>query len=159
MIKIKIEKIKKTSIVALFLLLSSFKFASAQDNMLTLLKNKSDIVAHVKILELQGGEIEEVGVEEWSALCKIIQPIKGLVKKDGKIRFRFNKFVFQGKEEPFIVEKSKEYVIFLKGTTGKVRFPSDKKIEIAYDLLDRWVGALPYHYHLVERLIKYIEEK
>ena len=127
--------------------------------MLTLLKNKSDIVAYVKIIEIQGGAIEEVGVEEWSALGKIIQPIKGLVKKDKKIRFRFNRFVSQGEKEPLIVEKGKEYVIFLKGTTGKVRFPSDKKIEIAYDLLDRWAGALPYHYHLVERLIKYIEEK
>ena len=151
--------INKISILVLLVLLSVSTYVSAQDTILKLMRNKSDIVAHVEILEIQGGEIEELGVEEWAALCKIIQPIKGSIKKDEKIRFRFTRFVFQGEEEPFVVEKGKEYVIFLKGSSGKVRFPSDKNIETAYDLLDRWVGVLSYHYHLIERLVNYIAEK
>ncbi len=145
--------------LALFLCTIILNSAMAQDTILSLMKYKSDIVAYVEILEIQGGEIEEEGVEEWSALCKIIQPIKGLIKKDEEIRFRFNIFDFQNKREPTLVEKGKQYVMFLKGQSGGVRFPSDKKIEVAYNLLDRWVGVLPYHYHLVHRLTKYIEEK
>jgi hypothetical protein len=155
----KMKMINKILILALLVLLSTYKYASAQDTILTFMLNKSDIVAHVEILEIQGGKMEELGVEEWAALCKIIQPIKGLIKRDEKIRFRFSRFVFQGKEEPFVVEKGKEYVIFLKGSSGKVRFPSDKNIETAYDLLDHWVGVLSYHYHLVERLVNHIAEK
>ena len=150
---------KRILIISVLILLSAYNVVSAQDTMLTLMKNKSDIVAHVKIIEIQGGKIEEVGVEEWSTLCRIIQPIKGIIEKDERIRFRFNRFVFQNNEEPFMVEKGKEYVVFLKGTVGGIRFPSDSKLETSYSLLDRWVGILSYDHYLVERLLKYIEDK
>lgn len=148
---------KKTLITSLLLLFSTSNVALAQDSMLALMKNKSDIVAHVEILEIQGGETEEIGIQEWSALCRIIQPVRGIIEKDKKIRFHFNKFVYKGKKEPFVVEKGKEYVVFLKSTVGSIRFPSDEKPETSYSLLDRWVGVLPYNYYLVERLIEYIE--
>ena len=157
MIKVKI--MNKIPILVLLVLLSVSTYVSAQDTILKHMLNKSDIVAYVEILEIQGGEIEDLGVEEWAALGKIIQPIKGLIKKGEKIRFRFTRFVFQGKEEPFVVEKGREYVIFLKGSSGKVKFSTDQNIETAYDLLDHWVGVLSYHDHLVERLVNYIAEK
>ncbi len=129
----------------------------AQDEILTLLKKKADIVIHVVVLDVQGGEENEQGVEEWVALCKVINPIKGLTNKDQKIRFRFNRFNFLGNTEPMIVQKKKDYIVFLKGTYGKVRFPSDEKLEEAYRLVDRWTGALPYHFHLMNRLKEYIK--
>ena len=147
----------KNKIIYLLILLSTSNVAVAQDTVLALMKNKSDIVAHVKIVEIQGGMIGEVGVEEWATLCEIIQPIKGSIEKGGKVRFHFNRFVFQGKKEPFVVQKGKEYVVFLKGTVGKIRFSSDDKLEVSYSLVDRWVGILPYDYYLIERLTKYIE--
>ena len=133
--------------------------ASKEDTILTLMKCRAEAVAHVKVLDLQGGEVDEEGVVNWSALCQVLQSVKGEPKKGEKVRFRFTTFTFRDKTEPALVEKGKEYVIFLKGKSGGIRFPSDQKLELAYNLLDKWVGALPYHFHLVHRLTDYIEDE
>lgn len=133
--------------------------ALAQDHVLAQMKKDAEIVAHVKVLEVQGGYVLEVGVVEWVALCEVVDPIKGPIEKGEKIRFRFNRFEFLDNAEPMLVEKGKEYVIFLKGEAGGVRFASDDKLYIAYELLDRWVGALPYHFHLVHRLKEYLKDE
>jgi len=133
--------------------------ASAQDAILAQMKKDAEIVAHVKVLDVQGGEMDEMGVEEWAALCEVVDPIKGPIKKGDKIRFRFNRFTFLDHAEPMLVEKGKEYVVFLKGEEGGIRFRSDDKLYVAYTLLDRWVGALPYHFHLVHRLTEYLKDE
>ena len=133
--------------------------ASAQDDVLAQMKKGADTVAYVKVLEIEGGMQREIGVQEWAALCEVVEPIKGLIEKGGKIRFRFNRFVFRDHSEPMLVEKGKEYVIFLKGEAGGIRFQSDDKLYTAYELLDRWVGALPYHFHLVHRLKEQLKDE
>ncbi|MFH1283164.1 MAG: hypothetical protein ABII27_05825 [bacterium] len=133
--------------------------AYAQDAMLSLIKNKSDFVLHVLIIDIQGGGSDESGVENWWAKYKIIQPIKGNMRKDWEGTFYFNRFNYKNKKEIIPIEKNKEYVVFLKGKVGKFRFPNDESPTIAHTLVDRWVGILPYNEYLVERLVKYIEEK
>ena len=44
----------------------------AQDAMLSLMKNKSEFVLHVQILDIQGGGSDEIGIENWWAKYKII---------------------------------------------------------------------------------------
>ena len=153
------KKMVPVLVVLLVLLAVLGHAASKVDTILTLMKNRAGIVAHVKVLEVQGGEMEEEGVVNWSALCQVLQPIKGEPKKGEKVRFRFTTLTFRDKTEPALVEKGKEYVIFLKSKSGGIRFPSDQKLEVAYNLLDKWVGALPYHFHLVHRLTDYIEDE
>lgn len=133
--------------------------AYAQDAMLSLMKNKSEFVLHVRILEIQGGESDEIGAENWWAKYKIIQPIKGNMKKDWKGIFYFNRFSYKNEKEIIPIEKNKEYIIFLKGNIGKFRFPNDEGLTVAHTLVDRWIGILPYNDYLIERLIKYIEDK
>jgi len=54
-IMIKMKIMNKISILVLLVLLSVSTYVSAQDTILKLMLNKSDIVAHVEILEIQGG--------------------------------------------------------------------------------------------------------
>jgi hypothetical protein len=133
--------------------------ASAQDAVLAQMKKDAEIVAHVKVLDVEGGRIHEIGVEEWAALCEVVEPIKGPIKKGDKIRFRFNRFDALDHAEPMLVEKGEEYVVFLKGEAGGIRFASDDKLYAAYTLLDRWVGVLPYRFHLVHRLTEYLKDE
>lgn len=143
-------------IASAWLLLSN---ASAQDAVLAEMKKDAEIVAHVKVLDVEGGKVDEIGVEEWAALCEVIDPIKGPIKKGDKIRFRFNRFDFSDHAEPMLVEKGKQYVVFLKGEAGGIRFASDDKLHVAHTLLDRWVGVLPYRFHLVHRLTEYLKDE
>ena len=133
--------------------------ASAQDDVLAQMKKDAEIVAHVKVLEIQGGDVFEAGVVEWFALCEVVDPIKGPIKKGDQIRFHFNQFGYHDELEPKPVEEGKEYVIFLKGEWGATAFPSDKEPHVAYALLDRWVGVLPYSYYLVHRLKEYLKDE
>ena len=137
---------------ALVVLFAVCQIAFAQDAILGTMCEQAEIVCHVKILELQGGRIEEAGVEEWAALCQVVEPIKGTVKKDQNIRFRFNRMNLKDNREPLVAEKDKQYVIFLSGTLGGVRFPADEQIGVAYTVLDRWVGVMPHNPLLVDRL-------
>jgi hypothetical protein len=131
----------------------------AQDDVLAQMKKDAEIVAHVKVLEIQGGDVFEAGVVEWFALCEVVDPIKGPIKKGDQIRFHFNQFGYHDEMEPKPVEKGKEYVIFLKGEAGGIRFTSDDKLYVVYELLDHWVGALPYHFHLAHRLKEYLKDE
>jgi hypothetical protein len=126
--------------------------AVGQNGILVEMKKNAEIVAHVKVIELDGGEMDEVGVQEWAALLQVIDPIKGPVKTGDKIGLRFNRFIFAAGTEPLAVEKGKDYVVFLKGETGRVQFHADDEPCTAYAFLDRWVGALPYHVQLVRTL-------
>jgi hypothetical protein len=153
------KKVLPMLVVALVVLVVLGHADSKPDTILSLMKNRAEIVSHVKVLDVQGGEVDEEGVVNWSALCQVLQSVKGEPKKGEKVRFRFTTFTFRDKTEPALVEKGKEYVIFLKGKSGGIRFPSDQKLEVAYNLLDKWVGALPYHFHLVHRLTDYIEDE
>jgi hypothetical protein len=142
-------------VVAIIISLSIIVYA--QDAMLSLMKNKSEFVLHVQILALQGGESDEIGVENWWAKYKIIQPIKGKMRKGRKGNFYFNRFTFKDEKESILIEVGKEYIIFLKGEKGKFRFSHDECLTIAHTLVDRWLGILPYNDYLIERLTKYIE--
>lgn len=126
--------------------------ATSEDSILKTMSSHAEIISHVKILDVQGGLTDEEGVQEWQALCQVIDPLKGEIAEGEKIRFRFNRFVFLKNAEPMIVQKGQQYVIFLKGKSGEVRFPSDQKLEVAYVLVDRWVGVVQYHFHLVRKL-------
>ena len=131
----------------------------AQDAMLSLMKNKSEFVLHVQILDIQSGGSDEIGVENWWAKYKIIQPIKGSMKKGCKGIFYFNRFTFKDEKELIPIEVGKEYIIFLKGKTGKFRFSNDEGLTMIHTLVDRWLGILPYNDYLFERLTKYIEDR
>ena len=144
---------------ALVTVLVAAGVASPQDGVLAQMKKDAEIVAHVKVLEVQGGVFHEVGVEECAALCEVVDPIKGPIETGEKIRFCFKRFEFLDHTEPMLVEKGKEYVIFLKGEAGGIRFASDDKLYVVYELLDHWVGALPYHFYLVHRLKEYLKDE
>ncbi|MBN1919464.1 MAG: hypothetical protein JW889_16325 [Verrucomicrobia bacterium] len=148
----------KTRAFVLISLLVLTSVASAQDNVLKQMTKDAEIVVHVKVLAVQGGAQDEQGVQEWAALCEVVEPVKGPIEKGEIIRFRFNRFEFLDHSEPMLVEEGKEYVVFLKGKEGGVRFESDDKLHTAYTLLDRWVGALPYRFHLVQRLKEHLKE-
>ena len=126
--------------------------AMSEDSIMKAMNRQAEIVSHVKILDVRGGGTDEEGVQEWQALCQVMDPLKGEIAEGEKIRFRFNRFVFLKNEEPMIVQKGQQYVIFLKGKSGEVRFPSDQKLEVTYELVDRWVGVVQYNFHLVRKL-------
>ena len=121
------------------------------------MKEKADIVAHVKVLEIMGGYVIEDGVVEYSCLCEVITPIKGKIKNNDKIRISYQIFDYMNQKETNVINKNNEIVVFLKSTTGKVKFTSDNKLKQTYNLIDHWVGALQYNPYLVERLVNYIE--
>jgi len=147
---------RRPGLLSAIVVLGGASLALGQDTVLSVMLSRAEIVAHVRVLDVQGGEEEEEGVEEWSALCQVIKRVKGPVKNEDKIRFRFTRFSFRSKREPALVEKGREYVVFLKGSSGSIRFRSDEKLEVAHLLLDKWVGALPYHYHLLTRLTDHL---
>ena len=147
------EKLLLTVLI-LFCFIST---AYSQDEVLSIMKQKSFIVAHVRVIEIMGGMMNEAGVLEWSCLCEIIEPIKGHIEKGGKLRIFYQTFSWQNKKELPIFEKKKEYIVFLKKGTGQVKFSSDDKLYEIYNLIDHWVGVLPYNPYLPERLIKYID--
>jgi len=150
---------KKVLITLLLISISASNIALAQDTMLALMKNRSEFVLHVQIIDIQGGESDEAGVENWWAKYKIIQPIKGDMRKDWQGIFYFNRFTFKEEKEVIPIEKGKEYIIFLKGNIGKFRFPNDEGLTVAHTLIDKWIGILQYNDYLIERLIKYTENK
>jgi len=142
----------RRSIVVTALVVGLCATSRAQEPILEAMLAASEIVAHVKVLDIQGGEMEEQGVVEWAALCEVIGPIKGGLQKTSKVRFRFNQFTTGGDEESVVVRKDRQYVVFLAGQSGGVRFAGDDGVKVAYRLVDRWVGVLPYHPHLIRRL-------
>lgn len=133
-----------------FMIVSS---ASAQDTVLKVLMEKSDVIVHVKVLEVQGGGYDEIGVQEWVATCEVVELIKGSVKDPKMVGFYFNRFDFQNNEEPSIVTKGNQYVLFLTGDS------QDSRSIPPFSLIDRWTGAIPYHIHLVNRLKEHMKEK
>lgn len=84
--------------LATVIVASSFfsRISFAQDSVLKILKDKSQIVAHVKILNMQGGMTREEGITEWSALCEVIRCYKGDAETKDKIRFRFKRTQWPG---------------------------------------------------------------
>ena len=136
-------------LAAIIPLLIAFS-ASAQNAILSVMLEKSDMVAHVKVIDAQGGRYDEIGVQEWYATCEVIEPIKGTLKASDKVRFHFNTFEFLNNTEPPIVANEKEYVVFLTVSSN-----SELPIH-EFNLLDRWTGALPYHIHLANRLKEYM---
>jgi len=133
--------------------------SAGQEGILPVMLEKSEVVAHVKVLDIQGGMMAERGVVEWAALCEVTSPIKGGLKKMSKVRFRFNQFTAGGHEESIPVQKDRQYVLFLAGQSGGVRFPGDDGVKVAYRLVDRWVGVLPYHPHLIHRLTQLAKKR
>ena len=127
--------------------------AGAEETILPLMLEKSDIVAHVKVLEIVGGVVDEEEVVEWYALAEVVTPIKGGLAKGEKVRFHLDQFKLAGHTEPLAAEKGKEYVIFLAGKSdGGAQFPGDAKTETHYRLIDRWVGVLPHQPSMVRKL-------
>jgi len=127
--------------------------AFAQDTVLKVLMDKSDVIAHVRVLEVQGGRYDEEGVEEIVASCEVLELLKGPIKDPKLVTFHFNRFHFQKNEEPSIVAKGNQYVLFLTGDS------QDSRSIPPFSLIDRWTGALPYHFHLVNRLKEHLKEK
>jgi hypothetical protein len=142
---------KRTLCAGVASLLVSSVFA--QDTVLTPMMEKSDVIAHVKVLEVQGGRYDEAGVEEMVATCEVIELIKGSVKDPKLVSFHFNRFHFQKNEEPSIVSKGNQYVLFLSGDS------KDNLSIPPFNLIDRWTGALQYHFHLVSHLKEHLKEK
>jgi hypothetical protein len=160
--------------VVLFLgaLSSSSAAAASDDEILHQMWAKSDTVLHIKVIEVSGGEEEEIGAEDWAAKCEIITPFKqqGALKKTVNVRFQHFRKAPSGPIDPRAVRKptppellklapGKEYVLFLAGEAGGVRLPSDTEIQIAHTLVDRWLGVQDANIFLRERLKVYGTEK
>ena len=64
--------INKKIIWVIAIIMSISIIVYAQDAMLSLMKNKSEFVLHVQILDIQGGGSDEIGIENWWAKYKII---------------------------------------------------------------------------------------
>ena len=136
-------------LAALLVLVTSI---SAQDEVLDSMIEQSEIIVHVSVIEVKGGVYNEIGVEECAALCSVISIYKGFPQEGEMIRFHFNRFDFAGVRESDQVEEGKEYIVFLKGSSGGTRFPAEDELHVAYTLLDRWVGVIPYDFYLGNRL-------
>jgi hypothetical protein len=140
----------KTLILTIIGVFFSFSICSAQDEILREMVDRSDLVAHVKVLKVQGGQTEEIGVEEWVALAEVVTSFKGQISPNEELRIRFNVFAFGKEREKPIMTPEKEYLVCLKGIEGEARFSEDRKMYPAHSLVDRWVGALPYSHQLEE---------
>jgi hypothetical protein len=119
----------------------------AQDDILREMVKRADCIAQVKIIAVVGGEIEEAGVENWIATCRVLAPIKGQLKKDQKIKIDCSRLVWKEKE-PLKFEKGKGYIVFLRG----------RAVAGVYHTIDHWVGSLPSHLHVIERTEKMVRE-
>ena len=137
----------KTYTVLAFLLLAPFVTAHAQDDILREMVKRADLIAKVEVLELVGGMIEEAGVENWTATCKVLTSVKGKLKQGDKIKIDCSRLVRKEKE-PLKFEKGKKYIVFLSA-----KAPAD-----VHHTIDHWVGALSYNLHLFERTQKIANE-
>ncbi len=142
----------KRLIPVLAVLLVPVTSISAQDEILDSMIEQAEIIVHVEVIEVKGGVYNEIGVEECAALCSVVSAHKGSPQEGEMIRFHFNRFDFAGVQESYLVEEGKEYIVFLKGSSGGIRFPSDDEMHVAYTLLDRWVGVISYDFYLGNRL-------
>ena len=124
--------------------------AKAQDAILDIMTDKAEVIAHVKILDHKQifYTADGTGIEPYRILCRVIEPIKGSVTRHQEIQVVYHRYedAPPALSEPPLVERDKNYVLFLKGQWGDS--PLAKNGEIEYKLLDRWVGVLPYHHHL-----------
>lgn len=147
-------------IFIIFLFLTSYGFC--QESVLKILRDNSKIVAHIKVLDIMGGKVEESGVVECDALCEVISVYKGNIKPKDKIRFRFNNFEYKFDpskkpiKESFKIEKNNEYIIFLNGTSGRIKFATDDTLYPSYVLTDRWLGVQYYDIYLEDRILNYL---
>lgn len=132
---------KRRTVLAM-LIVTSCLSAHAQDDILRVMTKQADLIAKVEVLEIVGGMMEEAGVENWTATCKVLTPIKGTLKQNDKIRVDCSRVVFREKE-PLRFEKEREYIVFLRTTSWGVYVP-----------IDHWVGILPSNLHLLERTQK-----
>jgi len=118
----------------------------AQDSILNVMKDRSLSIVQVKVLNVQGGRFEEIGVEMCSAECQILGIIKGASKKGEKLNLTFDRYmhnkVQELGDEPRIVEKDKQYILFIKDDI------KDNKGAHNVTLVDRWTGALLYNRYL-----------
>lgn len=147
----------RRAILGMLLVITSCASLHAQDAVLEAMAEKSGMIAHMRVLEVEGGYMDEAGVTEWNALCEVVAPIKGHLEKKEKIQFRFNRFDFGGKKEPMNVEQGKEYIVFLEDKpSGGYRFMSQEKMLPSHVLVDRWLGVQVYEAHLSDRLIREI---
>lgn len=141
-----LENEMKTHTVLALLILAGCLSAHGQDDILRVMTKQAELIARVEVLDLAGGMIEEAGVENWTATCRVLTPIKGTLKQDDKIKIDCSRVVFKEKE-PLRFEKEREYIVFLRPTSWGVYVP-----------IDHWVGILPSNLHILERTQKLAKE-
>jgi hypothetical protein len=136
---------RKCTLSALVVLALSIP-AHAQDDLLRVMVSKAAAIVHVEVAEVTGGMIEEVGVENWFAVCRAIETIKGDIKTNGTFRIDCSRLV-TGEKEALRFEKGRRYVVFLG--PGK---------QEPYFLLDHWVPPLPASIHLLKEIRRLADE-
>ncbi|MHC4402174.1 MAG: hypothetical protein ACYTG0_21100 [Planctomycetota bacterium] len=123
--------------------------AGAQNPILRTMLNESQQVVIVVPISVKGGEGDEEGVEEWIAECKIVAVIKGDMKEGAPVIVHFDRFTFKAHREPAEFRKNEHSIVFLK---GKAAASHGEKAAPVYRLLDRWLGVMPYDWHLANAL-------
>ena len=135
-----------------FLLVALASVTHADNSVLRSMLGRSSDVLVLMPLKIEGGDMDEAGVEEWTALCTINTVIKGKMKKEGQIIVHFNRFDFKKHREMMKFQKGKPCIVFLNGKAGASTMESGKDPVPVYRLLDRWFGVMPYDWHLANTL-------
>ena len=147
----------KTMLLPLLALLLLPSGALGQSQILRLMQKQADVIARVKILDSEHGvSINSIG--SWDtvvALCVVVEPIKGSLKKGEQFRFSYYRSLkSEGKRKPGLVEKGKDLIVFMTSTQmAKQTDTSGQVTEVLFgELIDKWVGVIHYQPALVDLL-------
>lgn len=141
--------------------------------------DKAEVIVHVKVKQIVQGPTT-FGRDIWTARCAVYEVLKGQGSPDvgepdkilkilkfkgqstagiaepdkGVVVFCFTRTSDDKGTEPILVEGNNEYVVFLKGTYGKMTLISDGPHDLAYKLIDHWLGVVRYSPQLVKTIKK-----
>ena len=147
----------KTMLLPLLALLLLPSGASGQGQVLRLMQEQADAIAQVKILDPEHG-ISPNGIRSWDtlvALCVVVEPIKGSLKKGEQISFSYYRSLkSKDNRRPELVEQGKDLLVFMTSTQmAKHTDASGQVTEVLVgELIDAWVGAIHYQSALVDLL-------
>lgn len=105
------------------------------------LMDGADAVLAITVKEIAGGQVEEMGIEEWQARAVVRETFKGKPGRGERVEFGYRVYRHSRRREPGLVEAGREYVVFL-GRDG----------DDGWAVRDNELGVIPYDYGLAERL-------
>jgi len=113
------------------------------------LEANSEIISHIKITEISGGDVFSLGATEFYITGDVISNYKGSVKPKELINFTVISYTDQFNR----IVVGMEYIIFLKKTDWIIKSEKENNIN-SYTIADRWLGIQSYYEDLNNYLSK-----